>query len=412
MLQVKNNNALPNFFMTLAIILCCLGLILNLIPLYRLSVLAIAGYCISRGLQEPYLINPYLLFLATPISLLLYFSVGQAFMPKLKPSTWVLGIINMIAFLVGLTFTRDSRKGYCDEKMSISYFTILLLMVIGIVPAYYQAITGQDFPLASVINLFTILAFSLALKTKNFFVIAINSILFVSQFVIGYVSKMQVLMLILLILITFEKYFIKKRKQKIILAIFVVISFFVMIYAFTFANKDRGSYNVDVQFDYYASRVTWKYSKSLFMPYMYFCTPWGNLQYVTETQDSRTYGLWTLKPLISYMQLDKGLKEEYELHAYSSFNTFTFIAVEFKDFGFWGSMIISLLLGLYVKKIYSRYKISESALDVGCYSLVALSVMEMFFSNHFFSQSYPFTIVILAWLYWLFTKNFKSMHVR
>ena len=180
-----------------------------------------------------------------------------------------------------------------------------------------------------------------------------------------------------------------------------------MVLSFTFANKDRGTRSAQDTVDYYTkySDIEWNSPNALFMPYMYLTTPWANLQYLMESQDERTYGLWLFKPLLGYLQLDENYKPEYRMRAYSTFNTFTFISTNFKDFGYWLSILSSLLLGFFVKKVYSRYRKSRSPLDVACYVYVGLAVLEMFFSNEFFTQSFPFTIVIIMGLYKLFFFN-------
>ena len=133
---------------------------------------------------------------------------------------------------------------------------------------------------------------------------------------------------------------------------------------------------------------------------MYLVTPWNNLQYVMETQNTRTYGLWTLKPLLGYLQLDDRFKPFYSMSTYSSFNTFTYIAVQFKDFGLVGSVLGSAILGTFVGYIYKKKLLnSVSPFDNACYAITAVAVFEMFFSNHFFKESYPFTIVIIMWIY-------------
>ena len=113
--------------------------------------------------------------------------------------------------------------------------------------------------------------------------------------------------------------------------------------------------------------------------------------------------MWTFKPFLGYVQLDAPFEKEYELVAYSSFNTFTYIVCAYKDFGFFGSVFMSLFIGFYVKKVYSRFKVSQSPFDVAIYACVSLAVVEMFFSNHFFMQSYPFTILIVISIYRFFT---------
>ena len=120
-----------------------------------------------------------------------------------------------------------------------------------------------------------------------------------------------------------------------------------------------------------------------------------NLQYVMETQDTRTYGLWMAKPLLGYLQVSNTLEPNYKIIPYSSFNTCAYMTYGFKDFGYWLSVLMSIFLGYFVKRVYSRYRMSRSPYDVAAYILVAQATLEMFFSNHFFTQSYPFTIVIL-----------------
>ena len=173
-----------------------------------------------------------------------------------------------------------------------------------------------------------------------------------------------------------------------------------MIYAFSFANKGQATSDADAIINYYSEQgVVWSLSSNLFLPYMYLTTEWANLQYVTETQTEKTNGLWTFKPLLGYAQLDDTFENDYKLKAYSSFNTYTYIVCCYKDFGFWGSVGLSLFLGMFVKKIYTRYEFSQCPFDLGIYVCTALAVVEMFFSNHFFMQSYPFSIVILMGIY-------------
>lgn len=146
------------------------------------------------------------------------------------------------------------------------------------------------------------------------------------------------------------------------------------------------------------------------MPYMYFISSWNNLQYVMQTQTSHTYGLWSIKPLLGYFQLDNFFSASYSLKSYSSFNTFTYITVLFKDFGILGSTFLSLFLGLFVGYVYEYKYLSTDYLDICCYSMVACATAEMFFSNHFFTQSYPFTILIIIWLYKLLKKSVERKH--
>ena len=182
-----------------------------------------------------------------------------------------------------------------------------------------------------------------------------------------------------------------------------------MVFTFSFANKGEDK----VELSYYEKKgVEWNTLEQYFMPYMYLTNGWTNLQYVTETQNTRTYGLWTIAPILGYTGLKERFSKELYLESYSSFNTFAYVTCAFKDFGYWLSIIMSVILGFFVKKIYSRYLMSRSPFDVACYVLTAIATLEMFFSNHFFMQSYPFTIVILMELYKKFIIQKKQIEIE
>ena len=137
-----------------------------------------------------------------------------------------------------------------------------------------------------------------------------------------------------------------KSKIKILLGL-VVSALFMLFVAFplkTYVQDNGGNIvdfftkNVKVVYDY-GQRIDWSGPEVLKMPYMYLVTAWNNVQYVLETQNTRTYGLWFVKPILGYFQLSGIFDSLYELKPYSSFNTYTYITVLFKDFGYFGSAI-------------------------------------------------------------------------
>jgi len=231
-------------------------------------------------------------------------------------------------------------------------------------------------------------------------------------------DKTGLLFILITIIVSLEKFVIvKKDRKKLIYIIAVIIIIFLLSFnirdylragntVLLYFSEGIGSYK---NVDYYTNNnlIKWNGPNILMIPYMYFTTPWTNLQYVIQTQNTRTFGLWLIKPIFGYLMLDKYFEKFYYLIPYSSFNTFTFISVLFKDFGYWGSIIESLFLGYFVNIVYRRYKITNSPFFVGCYALTACAIAEMFFSNHFFGQSYPFTIIILMFIYKKIIKMLK-----
>ncbi len=388
-------------FFFASIVIC---LLLKSLLFDKLLVFFIFLYCLKLGSKEGFLLNPFNLFSLTPLSLLLYFSVGSFYMLELTHDTYLLAIINMLAFLFSASRSVKIRKiEYRLDSSSISDLVLHSFIL------YMLSLSANFIPfLSSVLWIFWIPAIVFALKSKSI-LMYILATLAIGSTMFGETSKLAVLFSILTLLITLEKYFFTTSRQKFKLIISVFIGIAFMVYAFSFANKEAGRNDADESVDYYSGQgVDWSSSSTLFMPYMYFTTPWSNLQYVSESQSEKTYGLWAVKPILGYLQLEDAFKKDYELVAYSSFNTFTFIACGLKDFGFWGSIFSSLFIGYFVKKIYTRYKYSSSPFDVAIYVCSALAVSEMFFSNHFFMQGYPFTSVIIVWIYRFFLKLFKS----
>ena len=391
-------------FITAMLILltAIIGVIFNSPIVCRVCVLLLFVICILRGMREKYLLNPYYMFALVPFTLLIYANISNYHL-DLTVNTWLIAIINIAAFVIALDFTPEYKhlekcKGVGEGRQLVEHTIILL--VLGFMPTIYTLVLGESMPLASVFTLLSSAAIVCALKSKKKVLIGTVFFIFVISW-IGYVTKSTILTFAIAILISYEKYYVESAKQKRRLVVLAVLGLLLMIVAFSFANQGRENASGMSALQYYTTHggVTWNRSASLFMPYMYLTTPWANLQYVMETQANHTYGLWLIKPFIGYLQLDRLFQQYYSIRAYSSFNTFTYIAVCFKDFGFLGSCISSAFLGFFTKKVYSRFRLSRSPLDVTCYVLVAQAVVEMFFSNHFFMQSYPFTIVIIMGLY-------------
>ena len=374
------------------VFLSLLSVLFDNLILDRVVVGSIFVVCIIMGAREKSFVNPYLLFSLTPLSLVVYFPVSPVYMMEIKPEIWTLAIINMIGFLTAITLVK-----YRKNKISCIGIPRNKLVFYAII-FYLVSILGRYIPsLSAVLWLFASVSIACSLKSKKKKMLPFVAFVILSSALSGHASKLGILFECVTILVCYEKYYVKTREQRKNIILMVLAGIVIMISAFSFANKDRGDYNSDDGLSYYekSGKVDWSYDASLFMPYMYLTTAWTNLQYVTETQQTQTYGLWVIKPIMGYLGLDDNYKREYRLFSYSSFNTFTFITCHYKDFGYWGSVVISFLLGLFVMIVYRKYEVSQSVLDVGSYISVALGVAVMFFSNHFFMQSYPFTAYIM-----------------
>lgn len=377
-----------------------LTIITDSVLMSRISVAMMFVACLLLGSREKNFINPYLLFSITPLTLTCYVGLSDRYMYDLINKTWVLGAINIYTFILALYLTRpfisqQNCVGVKDNKRLIKHAIILYVLS-------ELAIIIE--PLSSILWLFRIPAIVCAVKTKEKRMWLLVLVFMAFNMASGQMSKTGVLIDVLTILICYIKYYQVTKKDWKRVAALVLAGVLLMFFSFSFARKGKDKYSSDDRDEYVDSMMergnfSVTIGSAFFLPYMYLEQAWTNLDYVICTQDSRTYGLWTLKPLLGYIGMDEKYQKAYELEANSSFNTFTFITPGFKDYGFWFSVIVPLLLGFYVKKVYTRYLISGSPFDIACYITVSLATIEMFFSNHFLKESYPITIFILMEIY-------------
>ena len=385
----------------------------------RLIVCFLFVYCVYRGLNEEFISNPYLLFSITPLSLLLYSEkMSSYYFEKLEYKTWILAIINILAFILALNYGIKKKRNNISSNEEIIVANcksanitlhIILITVISKIP-FVASILGISFPLKSVLGFFSFIGIALAFRTKKKWLIAFTIIMNMVSWVQDF-NKTRLMYLVMTVLVSLEAYFIETKKDRArLIAGLGIVAFFVLVVSFPlksftraggsfadfFGNMAEISANAFTKYD---ARISFSGPQILKMPYMYLVSAWNNVQYVMNTQPECTYGLWTLKPLLGYLQIDGRFADYYQLIPSSSFNTFTYITVLFKDFGYYGSIIGSVFLGLYVSSRYSKMKIEASGFDVAAYGLVAMATLEMFFSNHFFSLSYPFTVLIIGYLY-------------
>ena len=372
------------------------------IPICRFSVLAILVMCIFQGIKEPKFFNPYYLFAVAPFSLLVYKPITNSYMMELSVETWIIIIINMVAFLYAVRFMK-THTGPCKHHKGQNNDNLekhaLILISIASISSIYEFMTGSSSSIGSAFTVCYTPALICAMKTKKKTLIAvILGIYIISQFAL--LSKMLILHMLMGVAIGIEAFYLDK-KNKNIAVIYAAMAIVLLIVSFTFGLKGKEATSSDEKLDYYQTyhQIEWNGPSSLVAPYLYLTTSWTNLQFVMQTNHEHTYGLWMAKPLLGYLQMEDKVPGSYRLKAYSSFNTFSFVAIHYLDFGFWLSIIPSILLGLFVGRYYSRYLTTNSPIDIAIYVLIARAVLMMFFSNHFFGLSYPFTIVIMMWLY-------------
>lgn len=393
--------------------------------LLRLIVVSIFVFCIFRGMSERSFLNPYFMFSITPFSLLLYTEeFSPYYLDKLEPATWGIAIINMIAFLFALSRTtgktriRFGQKYPCGRAMGTREVILsskrivrhsIALCFLGALPAL-GSIVGFSMPFRYLIKYALYIGIAFAFKSKNKMAIIISIIFSFINFVDDF-NKTELLFLVITLAACFEAYYIQSTKDRVrFISLAVIGGLFMLVVAFPLKaySRDGGDFfaffrnSAEISastFSWVDSRINFNGPYFLQMPYMYLIQAWNNVQYVMHTQPEHTFGLWAIKPFLNYIQLDGFFADLYTLIPASNFNTFTYITVLYKDFGYLGSALESAMLGYFVKSIYMGYRRNGSAFNVASYALTAMATLEMFFSNHFFGLSYPFTIVIFGMIY-------------
>lgn len=376
------------------------------------------------GVTDQELLNPMLLFSLTPLSLLLYSeSVSTKYLNPLSETTWFLGLINMIAFVwivrcktrsISLRKTNELERSvdYNAHQRQLLIDHGIVLIAIGLIPDICEIIFGTSFFFGATIRYLLCAGVACAWKSRSKIFIVIAYILWFLS-IIWRFNKSIFLNLILVTILSFRHLYAKNDRQKKAVYFWAIGAAMIMlIVAFPLKAFVQGgnqltwegiSNAITSYFQegdtLYDTTVDFNGPSVLKLPYMYLVTGWNNFQYVLETQPGYTFGLWLFKPLLSWLQLDGLFARQYYLRPYSSFNTYGYITVLYKDFGMWGSVAESILLGWFVSKVYIKFRSSNSPFDVACYAMTAQATLEMFFSNHFFMQSYPFTIILMCWIY-------------
>lgn len=389
--------------------------------IWRCLISFVFSYCIYKGIEEKRLVNPYLLFLLTPLSLMIYSkNVSEYFLLELRSDIWFLAIINMIAFLVGINIIQKKVifigkynifpvKNFIKNEKKRSYLIHgIILFIVGEV-TQISSLIGIVLPVGQLFWVCQFLGIALVYKNGKKTISYIMAIIYLAISFITVFNKTIFLLLSMTFIVLIDSEIKTKKERKKIYFYLILIALIMILIVFPLKNFlatggslfEFASSDKDSLANYFIDRTSWKEKNiKLLMPYMYMVTNWTNLQYVLDTVTIHTHGLWFFKPILGYLQLSDGIEIYSMLKSYRfAFNTYGFIAVQYIDFGFWGSIFPSICLGLFSGLIYKRYKEYPDPFNCACYALTAVAIFEMFFSNHFFIQSYPFTIFIVAWIY-------------
>lgn len=377
---------------------------------FKLVALLLFFVCIFLGLRDGCPFSPFFLFSITPLSLALYeYKFSTYYLDRLSPYVYILALCSIAAFIAGLALLTFQVKNhiFSGERPGENrlFWPLLLLgmspVVFGILMAPRVFFSGNFLgvseyvgrvPMSSVFMLCRYPALSLALKSKSGKRITVSLLCCLLALILSF-NKSNLAFFIFAVLVSVHRYCLSNQSAKRIFRLLCVASIVLLFASVTFYDDIRGDFDSTQALVRTGSSGLPEF---LMLPYMYLESSWTNLQYVIETQPVHTFGLWLVRPLLFYLRVDGAFDDAYTLVPASSYNTYTYITIPWKDFGFIGAVVISFLLGLFVSYVYQKFRADYSPFWTAAYALNAVAVFEMFFSNHFFYLVYPFTACIIA----------------
>lgn len=377
---------------------------------FKLLALLLFFVCIYLGLRERYPFNPYFFFSLTPLSLALYeYKFSTYYLDRLDSYTYAVALCGIAAFIFGLSLIKRSFKAYvCHRDGSRAESLFYPLLVLGMLPVVYGVLRAPgvllsgDFigmseytglmPMSSILMFCRFPALALAFKSrrKGRSIVALGccAIALLLSF-----NKTNLIFLVFTLLLSIHRYCLMSSRSRNVFRLLCIAAALGLVASVTFYDDVRGDFDSTAAL---VSRGSSGLPEFLMLPYMYLECSWTNLQYVIDTQPVHTFGLWLLRPLLFYFRVDGAFDDAYVLIPSSSYNTYTYLTVLWKDFGLIGAIIISFCLGLFVSFVYQKFRHGDSPFLTAAYALNAVAVLEMFFSNHFFYLVYPFTAIIIA----------------
>lgn len=383
------------------------------------------------GQREKQILNPYFLFLPTPISLILYSqTVSTVFLPKMNQEVQLVIILGIFSYLAGLLTLRTERKTSDSRRpRNYSFYAFLILglfpHLIGIartgIPLFASDVNiAREHYLAPLIGqliLFLPVSILIAFRegSRKKVIIALAANFAGAAFM---VSKFSLFFCIIFLIFGFVRYqgdkILPIRAGALTIALLMVTP---LVFEATFSARDSVSqseyfWRNNVSF---GIKILDDFGDYLYLPYMYLTAPWSNFAYIYDMTSHFDYGARSVYAIASFLQVESLLSFEPRGIRRMPFNTHAYLSDFYLDFGLAGVVALSYLLGLLVKWAYIRAAKSGDLLDEAIWITIGFASMMLFFSNHFTTLTYPLLSLIAFKSYQVFgraTKYVRRPHNR
>lgn len=357
------------------------------------------------GQREKKILNPYFLFLPTPISLILYSeAVSPVFLPKMNQEVQLVIILGIFSYLAGLLMIRTKHRTSGSRRPRDYSFYVFLILglvphLIGIATAgiplfasdvniareqYLAPLIGQ---LIIFLPVTVLIAFKEGSRKKVIIALAAN--IAGAAFM---VSKFALFFFLIFLIFGFVRYrgdkLLPIRAGAVAFALLIVTP---LIFEATFSARDSAA-----QVEYFwrnnisfGMKIVDEYGDYIYLPYMYLTAPWSNFAYIYDITSNFDYGARSVYAVASFLQVESLLPFEPRGVRRLPFNTHAYLSDFYLDFGLAGIVALSYLLGLLVKWAYISAAKSGDLLDEAVWITIGFASMMLFFSNHFTTLSYP-----------------------
>ena len=134
-------------------------------------------------------------------------------------------------------------------------------------------------------------------------------------------------------------------------------------------------------------------------PYMYIAMNLENFARGVEKLETFTYGYYTFDFLLALTGLKHWIAKYFNLverpFIFSSYNTFPYFWVYYRDFGSIGLVVGPLLLGLIIGLLYYRMRVTPTLTNVSLYSIAVFVMVISFFINPLTMLFFVFNIAVI-----------------
>lgn len=387
----------------------------------KIAVWLLLMICYNNAIKSKYWYNPYLLFMATIISYLLYWDeLGGMYMDELCLNTRFYAILGMGAVVLGFTVCQKMGKktvfvGSVTENFYLVFFiglipTVLSYMLYGNIASLdgeemLEAKKNFSIPVIGQLAYFLPASIVIACKKNNTKLIFI-ALAFSFLAAIMTISKTALLLTLIFFLISLTKFkpsIMETRVYKLVDRFKFVIIPFLIIVMFMYNNNKRhdADSNNEMAFVESSSSNVWgtdNLAQNMFLNYCYYVQPWSNLNYNIEYNNKPgSIGGNSLAQFGKKLGINTYPRQKVQP---TFFNTHTFLTDYYLDFGFFFGILISFLMGILIYSCYVKFGLSDDPLLISFYILIAYATVMMFFSNHFnngYLMNYFITFGLVSW---------------